>query len=446
MPVDGQCRSPLPYRPRVTFRFGIKGRLVVLFSLLFVVAAGAMAMASFAFQRNFLVAETSKRGELLAKSLLISVKEPLLARDLLSLASAVEAIRREPDVVSAWILDHQGAVVIRSEGAEPGPRAAGLTVSHGTPSRDDVMVFSAPVTYGPRTIGSVHVGMGMAHADRALAQTRRHVIRTMVFGLMIGMAGTFALARFFVKPVDLLVEATHEAARGNLDIQVPVHRRDEIGALAESFNTMIADLRVATDSIQKGYLDMTIALAAAIEAKDEYTRGHCQRVSAYAVEIGTRLALPDHTMRDLELAAILHDIGKIGVDEAILRKPTRLTFEEMQSMHEHPAIGERILRSVEPLQMVASYIIYHHEHYDGRGYPHGARGEEIPLIARIISVADAYDSMSSRRPYRETLPEEESLKRLRTKAGSQFDPQIIAIFLELYDTGVIERIKRATDA
>jgi HD-GYP domain-containing protein (c-di-GMP phosphodiesterase class II) len=429
----------------VTFRFGIKGQLVVLFSLLFVVAVGAMAMASFAFQLNFLVAETSKRGELLAKSLLISVKEPLLDRDLLSLSSAVEAIRREPDVVSAWILDHQGAVVIRSD-AEPGPRAAGLTSGRGAPARDDVMVFSAPVTYGPRTIGSVHVGMGMAHADRTLAQTRRHVVRTMVFGLMIGMAGTFALARFFVKPVDLLVAAIHEAARGNLDIQVPVHRRDEIGALAESFNTMIADLRVAADSIQRGYLDMTIALAAAIEAKDEYTRGHCQRVSAYAVEIGTRLALPDHTMRDLELAAILHDIGKIGIDEAILRKPTRLTFEEMQAMHEHPAIGERILRSVEPLHLVASYIIYHHEHYDGRGYPHGARGEEIPLIARIISVADAYDSMSSRRPYRETLPEEESLTRLRTKAGSQFDPQIVSIFLELYDTGVIERIKRATDA
>ena len=445
MPVDGHCRSRLVHRPLVTFRFGIKGRLVALFTLLFVVAVGAMAMASFAFQLNFLVAETSKRGELLAKSLLISVKEPLLDRDLLSLSSAVEAIRREPDVVSAWILDHQGAVVIRSD-AEPGPRAAGLTSGRGAPARDDVMVFSAPVTYGPRTIGSVHVGMGMAHADRTLAQTRRHVIRTMVFGLMIGMAGTFALARFFVKPVDLLVEATHEAARGNLDIQVPVHRRDEIGALAESFNTMIADLRVATDSIQRGYLDMTIALAAAIEAKDEYTKGHCQRVSAYAVEIGTRLALPDHTMRDLELAAILHDIGKIGIDEAILRKPTRLTFEEMQAMHEHPAIGERILRSVEPLHLVASYIIYHHEHYDGRGYPNGARGEEIPLIARIISVADAYDSMSSRRPYRETLPEEESLTRLRTKAGSQFDPQIVSIFLELYDTGVIERIKRATDA
>jgi HD-GYP domain-containing protein (c-di-GMP phosphodiesterase class II) len=445
MPVDGQCRSPLAYRPRVTFRFGIKGRLVVLFSLLFVVAVGAMAMASFAFQLNFLVAETSKRGNLLAKSLLISVKEPLLDRDLLSLSSAVEAIRREPDVVSAWILDHQGAVMIRSD-AEPGPRAAGLTSGRGAPAHDDVMVFSAPVTYGPRTIGSVHVGMGMAHADRALAQTRRHVVRTMVFGLMIGMAGTFALARFFVKPVDLLVAATHEAARGNLDIQVPVHRRDEIGALAESFNTMIADLRVAADSIQRGYLDMTIALAAAIEAKDEYTRGHCQRVSAYAVEIGTRLALPDHTMRDLELAAILHDIGKIGIDEAILKKPTRLTFKEMQAMHEHPAIGERILQSVAPLQMVASYIIHHHEHFDGRGYPHGARGEEIPLIARIISVADAYDSMSSRRPYRETLPEAESLNRLRTKAGSQFDPQIISIFLELYETGVIEGIKRATDA
>ncbi|MBI3607212.1 MAG: HD domain-containing protein [Nitrospirae bacterium] len=430
----------------MTPTLGIKGRLVLLFTLLFGVAVGAMALASFAFQRDFLVEETAKRGQLLAKSLMMSVRDPLLNRDLLSLASALEAVRQEPDVVSAWVLDHRGAVVMRSDAARPGLQTAGLSSLPTAPLLDHVLTFSAPVTYGPRAIGSVHIGLGMAQADVALGRTRRHVVRTMFVGLVIGMAGSFALAWFFVKPVNLLVRATREAAKGKLDVQVPVRRRDELGALAESFNTMIADLRTAAVDIQQGYLDMTIALAAAIEAKDQYTRGHCQRVSAYSVEIGTRLALPDPAMRDLELAAILHDIGKIGIDEAILTKPTRLTFDEMQVMHEHPVIGERILQSVEPLRLVASYIVHHHEHYDGKGYPHGARGDEIPLIARIISVADAYDSMSSRRPYREPLSDAESVRRLRATAGSQFDPHVVAIFLELHEMGVIERIKRATDA
>ncbi|MEO5657336.1 MAG: HD domain-containing phosphohydrolase [Nitrospiria bacterium] len=427
----------------MTRAFGIKGRLVALFTLLFGLAVGAMALTSFAFQRAFLVEETAKRGDLLAKSLMMSVRDPLLERDLLGLSSAVEAIRREPDVTAAWIVDHRGKVVLRSDAPAPN-----LPVKAGSPPAPDgqTRIFVTPITYGQRAIGSAHISLGMTHAEETLARTRAHVVRTMLFGLMIGMGGTFLLAWVFVKPVELLLQATREAAHGNLDIQVPVQRRDEIGALAESFNTMIANLRVAGDNVQRGYLDMTRALAAAIEAKDEYTRGHCQRVCAYAIEIGTRLALPDHTMRDLELAAILHDIGKIGIDENILRKSSRLTYAEMQVMHEHPVIGERILRSVEPLHLVASYIVHHHEHYDGKGYPQGSKGDEIPLIARILGVADAYDSMTSRRPYREPLPEAESVKRLRADAGRQFDPHIVEIFLELHETGVIERIKEHTNA
>jgi HD-GYP domain-containing protein (c-di-GMP phosphodiesterase class II) len=242
-----------------------------------------------------------------------------------------------------------------------------------------------------------------------------------------------------------LVAATREVANGNLFVRVQVRRRDEIGTLTDAFNQMIADLRRASDEIQRGYLDMTRALVAAIEAKDTYTRGHCQRVSAYAVAMGTRLGLPETTMRDLELAAILHDIGKIGIDDAILTKPSRLTFEEMRVMHQHPVIGGRILQSVDILRPIASYIVYHHEHYDGKGYPNGAKGEDIPLIGRILALVDAFDSMTSHRPYRASLSDEESLRRLRAKAGTQFDPQLVVAFLALYKDGVIDRIRAVDD-
>ncbi len=115
-------------------------------------------------------------------------------------------------------------------------------------------------------------------------------------------------------------------------------------------------------------------------------------------------------------------------------------------MHRHPVIGERILESVETLRVIASYIVHHHEHYDGKGYPRGAKGEEIPLIARIIAIVDAYDSMTTQRPYRNPLPDGESLRRLKAGAGTQFDPQMVAIFVDLHQAGVIDQIRTAEQA
>jgi HD-GYP domain-containing protein (c-di-GMP phosphodiesterase class II) len=421
---------------------GIKGQLVLVFSLLFGLVVGATAIASFGFQRSFVLQETVKRGTLLAKSLAVSSREPLLERDRLTLGSIVQAIRREPDVASARITDHTGAVVISSDAHTPGLQMEGRTAARA-PEQADRIEFTEPIVYGSRTIGSAHIGLELAYVNQAVAETKRRVVGTMLIALLIGMGGTFLLTRRFVRPVESLVAATREAAKGNLRVHVKIGRRDEIGVLTGAFNQMIGDLRRASEQIERGYLDMTRALAAAIEAKDAYTRGHCQRVSAYAVAMGTRLELPATTMRDLELAAILHDIGKIGIDDAILTKPSRLTFEEMRVMHQHPVIGGRILQSVEILRPIASYIVYHHEHYDGKGYPTGAKGDDIPLIGRILALVDAYDSMTSHRPYRASLSDEESLRRLRAKAGTQFDPQLVAAFLALHKDGVIDEIRAA---
>lgn len=424
---------------------GIKGQLVLFFSLLFVLVVGATAVVSFSFQRTFVVQETVKRGSLLAKSLAISAREPLLERDLLALGSVVQAIRREPDVAGAWIEDHAGKVVIASDAESPGLRMQGRTTLLVS-EQSDRMAFVEPIVYAARTIGSAHIGLDLAHVNQAVAATRRRVVGTMLAALLLGMSGTFLLTRMFVRPLESLVAATREAAMGNLRVNVEIRRRDEIGVLTDAFNQMIADLRRASEKIQRGYLDTTRALAAAIEAKDTYTRGHCQRVCAYAIAVGERLALPETTMRDLELAAILHDIGKIGIDDAILTKPGRLTFEQMRVMHRHPVIGERILQSVEMLRPIASHIVHHHEHYDGNGYPHGAKGDGISLIGRILALVDAYDSMTSTRPYRTALSDEESLRRLRAKAGTQFDPRLVATFLDLHKDGVIDRIRTADAA
>ena len=171
------------------------------------------------------------------------------------------------------------------------------------------------------------------------------------------------------------------------------------------------------------------ALAAALEAKDEYTRGHSDRVARYAMAIAREMRLSENDMERIEYAAVLHDIGKIGVGDDLLVKIGDLTEEEFNRIKAHPVVGSNILREVEFLREVSRYICSHHERFNGGGYPVGLQGREIPLAARIIAVADAYDAMTSERPYREAFPPKEAAKRIVASAGKQFDPDVVKAFL-----------------
>jgi HD-GYP domain-containing protein (c-di-GMP phosphodiesterase class II) len=172
------------------------------------------------------------------------------------------------------------------------------------------------------------------------------------------------------------------------------------------------------------------ALAAAIDAKDPYTRGHSERVTTYSLQIAQRCGLADRDLDTVMYAAILHDVGKIGVDEAILRKPDQLTPAEWEVMTRHPAIGSQIVEGVAFLREAQPCIRHHHEGFDGSGYPDGLRGEAIPLGARVIAVADVFDAITTDRPYRAALAQPEALNELRREAGRHLDPQLVAIFVE----------------
>ena len=173
------------------------------------------------------------------------------------------------------------------------------------------------------------------------------------------------------------------------------------------------------------------ALAAAAEAKDPTTEDHLHRMQRYAVQIGQALGLDKHQLMLLRYGGILHDIGKIGVSEAILCKPGPLTEAEWEEMRQHPVIGERICAPLRFSHEVGPIIRHHHERWDGQGYVDSLSGEKIPLLARVISVVDAFDTMSSDRPYRKALPLEETARRLSDGAGTQWDPDITRVLLEL---------------
>lgn len=191
--------------------------------------------------------------------------------------------------------------------------------------------------------------------------------------------------------------------------------------------------------MQDTYLGTIQTLARAIDAKDPYTKGHSDRVTKYAVKIAKEMNLSQSVIRNIEYSALIHDIGKIGIQESILTKKGGLSGTEYEIVKMHPLIGESIITPVKFLNGVAPLILYHHERFDGKGYLEGLRGEAIPLGARIISVADAFDAMTSDRPYRKALTRKKAREELEKESGKRFDPQVIEAFLRLLDRGELEK-------
>ena len=185
--------------------------------------------------------------------------------------------------------------------------------------------------------------------------------------------------------------------------------------------------------MRKVYLDTIRALAAAIDAKDPYTKGHSERVAETSVALAQELNLSDRDIEDIEYTALLHDIGKIGIADNILGKDSSLTNKEFDKIKEHTIMGANIIEPVDFLKNSYKAIYHHHERYNGKGYPDGIKGEEIPILARIIAVADAYDAMSSDRPYRKKLNKDKILKELKGQSGKQFDPKVVKALFSVLD-------------
>jgi putative two-component system response regulator len=223
------------------------------------------------------------------------------------------------------------------------------------------------------------------------------------------------------------------------------HRRLGIEAGADDFLTKPFDehmlrARLQTQLRTKRLTDqlertesVIFALALAVEAKDLYTEGHSWRLAHYSEQLAAAAGLPPEQLRAVRYGGFLHDIGKIGVDDAILRKPEPLTPQEYRLLKQHPEAGARIVAPMRFAREVAPIILGHHETWDGRGYPHGLRGAEIPTGARIVAIVDAYDAMTTDRPYRGALSRERTIQRLRSRSGVQWDPDLTAIFIKLVE-------------
>ena len=212
-----------------------------------------------------------------------------------------------------------------------------------------------------------------------------------------------------------------------------IFRQSELSLLvtmAEQIGVVIANTDLYHD-LERFVINVVKSLVYLIEAKDEYTRGHSERVNRYCMRMAVRLNMDEEEKKDLHWASILHDIGKVGIPEAILNKPDSLDDGEFHTIKNHPVKGFEILEPIEQLNSSLKGILHHHERYDGKGYPHGLKGQDIPLIGRIIAVADTFDAITSDRAYRSAKKAEEAMAIMGQVAGSQLDPELVALFITM---------------
>ena len=291
-------------------------------------------------------------------------------------------------------------------------------------------------------------------ADRLVVNTLLASLLVVLLALVVAAVA----ARRLSEPVQRLAETSHEIAAGNFGRRVETGGLTlELAELAADFNRMGNHVELYVDELQRAaqanrelFIGSLRAFAAAIDAKDPYTRGHSERVASLSRTISRHLGMSDEDQHQIWIAALLHDVGKIGVDDRILKKSGVLTDDEFAQMKAHTVIGEEILTPIVDLRPMLPVVRLHHENWNGRGYPDGLKGEQIPLMARVVAVADTFDAVTTNRPYQEAYSLEDAVATIRRLVGSRFDAKVVTAFLRAYEGGEIRlpRIpaKRAVSA
>ena len=267
-----------------------------------------------------------------------------------------------------------------------------------------------------------------AGVNELTAQALSFVVGVTLVALLFGYL--FALG--ITRPIRGLVESVRAISRAEFHERVQVAGAAEISELAETFNHMAGDIEEYVERLKQAaaenrelFLGSIRMLAAAIDEKDPYTRGHSGRVAKYSIIIGEYMGLDTEELDRLRISALLHDVGKIGVDDRVLKKPGKLTDEEFDLMKQHPTKGANIMRPVAQLKDMLPGIELHHERMDGAGYPYGLVGDQIPMMARIIAVADTFDAITTNRPYQSAMDLQFAVERIRSLAIVKFDPQVV---------------------
>jgi HD-GYP domain-containing protein (c-di-GMP phosphodiesterase class II) len=404
---------------------------------------------------NYILNEIIKRGESVGKSIAASAGYSLLSKDLLGLDNLVfKAKSSNTDMAYAAIVNKDMKAIVHSEavlGKEPWltvkgqlfrKSADGTTVRELPNPSGTVFEISCPVVFMNKSLGSVIIGMNKSVLIEAQSKVGKRILIVFAIILVLGMFASSLLASFLIKPIQELSAGVEELKDGTTNVPLKIYSRDELGSLTQNFNEMssvIAEQRGRLNKyardLEDSYVSVVKVVAAALDARDSYTHGHSARVSEFSLLIGNEIGLSKEELDDLKVACLLHDVGKIRTPDSILLKPGRLTQSEYEEMIRHVEYGPSILIKAPALRKYIPAVRHHHERQDGTGYPDGLSGTAIPLFAAIISVADAFDAMTSDRPYRKSFSREEAFRELLQVSGTQLRTDLVTVFVDLMDTG-----------
>ena len=428
---------------------GIRFKLAFLtLSLIALITTGS-SLVAIRILDEALLHSLVQRGSSLAVGAATPAGYSILSGDILALDNlAAKLTEAQEDVIYLAILDQEQTVLAHNRLEAAGGRFESLSGSEVTETPDfsvqkvkrdgrSTFEFQAPIRFAGRRLGEVVVGIDSAPYRAAKASARNRMTLISLLAMGVGLGGTLLLVTRFTLPIKRLAAGVARIRGGDYDVQVETISRDELGELTTSFNAMARTIGAQKESLEgsgreleEAYISTVHILAAALDARDNYTLNHSARVAALSLRVGRRLGLEQNELRDLEIACFLHDIGKIRVPDIVLNKPGPLDAEEARLIRLHPEHGAEIIGLAQSLHKYVPVVLHHHEWHDGSGYPKGLRGEEIPLFARIVAIADAYDAMTSSRPYRPGRSLEEAIEEIRAYRGKQFAPRVADQFIE----------------
>jgi len=297
----------------------------------------------------------------------------------------------------------------------------GATLSGYAPIRD---ALGQPVA-------ELGIDFDARDVDAIYYRVLREAVIILLAGIVLAIVLGLLISQRVVGPINQLIVGTSYISDGNLHHRVQIRGDDEISELANSFNKMAQNLEVSRRKLLDYFYDTVKSLVLILEYRDQYTLGHSQSVADYAEKIARRMGVDSKTVDMFKKVALLHDIGKVGVRDSVLHKPDQLTETEWENIRVHPVLGDQILKPIlTDLQMLA-IIRNHHERQDGKGYPDGLKGPQIPLLVAIVTVADSYDAMTSSRSYRKAMSQADAIEQLEKGRGTQFHPDVVDTLVEI---------------
>jgi len=391
------------------------------------------------------------RGAAISRVVALSAGYSLLSSDPLGLDRLVSETRAsDPDIAFVAVRNTEDIVAAHDRVTERGkpfrPVPPLLPLGTFGDTRADEVVrdgrrlieYTTPISFAGRRLGIASLALSLEGLAAAQRSIRRLIVAAAAVMLVVAFFGTVFLSTFITTPVKRLHQGVLSLGSGESFQPVPVRSSDELGDLTRNFNRMAetilaqkTDLRKKALQLEEAYIGMVRVIAASLDARDPYTMGHSARVARMSCELGRRLGMDEEELSHLERAAIFHDLGKIQTPDDVLLKGERLSNAEAEQMKHHPVDGTEILRMAPFLHRYIPVVRAHHEWYNGAGYPDGAKGGEIPLHAQLIALADAFDAMTTDRPYREALSAEEAIEEILRYRGTQFSPELGDAFAKM---------------